>query len=85
MFAGVVPVVYIFCGDRPPCGDAGAVKAVSLYGPKSAGMVESAFPPGDEGGGALIATGVPQRGQLLMPGWSAVPHEIQCMTYSPLS
>ena len=43
-------------------------------------MVESVLPPGDEGAGVLIAMGAPQRGQLLMPGWSAVPHEIQCMT-----
>jgi len=63
----------------PPRRDAGAAEAVSLNGPKSAGMVESVLPPGDEGGGALEGIGAPHRGQLLMPGWSAVPHDIHCM------
>jgi hypothetical protein len=69
-----------------PGGGGGGAEAVSLNGPKSAGMVASLLPTGDDGVGALKEDmGVPQRGQMLIPGWSAVPHVRHCMEVTSFS
>ena len=79
VFCGVDPALYTFCCGMPPEGEPGGVYAASRNGLKSTGMVGSLWLAIDKGAGVPKDVGVPHRGQLLIPGWSAVPHDTHCM------